>query len=59
MYVYILKLIYFYKFKDATNCKVSIFIDESNNLQVKGLIKMMQRMKAVIPPNLLENIEVS
>lgn len=59
IYVYILQLIYFYKFKDATNCKFSILIDENNNLQFPSLIRMMQRMKVVISSDLLDKSDVS
>lgn len=43
--------------QDATNCKFTILIDENNDLQFISLIRMMQRMKVVISPNLLENSE--
>lgn len=43
--------------QDAAKCKVSIIIDEYNNIQFVSIMNMMQRMNVVIPPDLLENIE--
>ncbi|XP_050453768.1 putative ATP-dependent RNA helicase TDRD12 isoform X2 [Cataglyphis hispanica] len=43
--------------QDTTNCKFSIFIDENNDLQFPSLIRMMQRMKVVISPVLLDKSE--
>lgn len=57
--MYILKLIYCYKFKDAKNCKISIFIDENNNPQAVSLVKMLKRMNVAIPPAQSELIDVS
>lgn len=56
---YIPQLIHFDKFQDATKCKFSIFIDERNNQQFVSLVKLMQRMKIVISPDLLESSDVS
>ncbi|XP_067204330.1 putative ATP-dependent RNA helicase TDRD12 [Linepithema humile] len=43
--------------QDTTNSKVSIIVDETNNVQLSSIISLMQRMKVVITPELLESIE--
>jgi len=47
------------KFKDIVTCKVSIIINENNNVQFQNILKMMMRMKVVIPSVLQKDIEVS
>jgi len=48
------------KFKDIATCKVSIIIDENNNVQFQSILKMMMRMRVVIPSvKLQKDIEVS
>ncbi|XP_019700247.1 putative ATP-dependent RNA helicase TDRD12 isoform X2 [Harpegnathos saltator] len=43
--------------QDTTKCKVSIIIDEHNNLQFQSIMRIMQRMNVIIPSNMEENIE--
>jgi hypothetical protein len=48
------------KFKDIATCKVSIIIDENNNIQFQSILKMMMRMRVMIPSvELQKDIEVS
>ncbi|XP_043791864.1 putative ATP-dependent RNA helicase TDRD12 isoform X4 [Apis laboriosa] len=39
------------------NCKVTIMMDENNDIQFLHVMKIMQRMNVTIPQNILENIK--
>lgn len=39
------------------NCKVTIMMDENNDIQFLHIMKIMQRMNIIIPQNILENIK--
>ncbi|XP_032684935.1 putative ATP-dependent RNA helicase TDRD12 isoform X2 [Odontomachus brunneus] len=43
--------------QDITKCKISIIIDEHNNVQFKSIVRIMQRMNVAISSDMLENIE--
>ncbi|XP_024889716.1 putative ATP-dependent RNA helicase TDRD12 [Temnothorax curvispinosus] len=43
--------------QDATNCKISIIIDENNDVQFRSIIRILQRMKTVISPEMLDYVQ--
>ncbi|XP_014469749.1 PREDICTED: putative ATP-dependent RNA helicase TDRD12 isoform X2 [Dinoponera quadriceps] len=43
--------------QDVAKCKISIIIDEHNNVQFQSIMKVMQRMNVAISPDMVENIE--
>ncbi|XP_054009470.1 putative ATP-dependent RNA helicase TDRD12 [Hylaeus anthracinus] len=42
---------------EKPNCEVTVMADENSDKQFLSIIKLMQRMNVLIPPNMLTNIE--
>ncbi|XP_076635891.1 putative ATP-dependent RNA helicase TDRD12 isoform X2 [Colletes latitarsis] len=42
---------------EKLNCQVTIMVDENSDVQFLSIIKIMQRMNVVIPPDMSKNIE--
>ncbi|KAG7187945.1 hypothetical protein KM043_013907 [Ampulex compressa] len=43
--------------KEGVSCKVSVFVDERNDVQFRCIVKIMQRMGVVMEAGMLEKIE--
>lgn len=45
-------------FKEKCNCKVTILVEENTDVQFLHIIKIMQRMNALLPEGILESVKV-